>query len=693
MDRSKKWLVKLSWTALILYFIIYCGFFTIQIVKSDYFQKKVVEQRVKESEIKPRRGMITDRNGNYLALPKSTADIEIFPEFLDKREEQVQFSYVLSKYLDRSFYDILKKVETDKKYLKLENRVDPEKVEGIKKELKERDLNGIRFVSSPSRFYPNGSLAAGILGFTDFENKPQAGIEYRFDQYLAGVPGYQIGETYLNEKNIPIGFTNKSNARNGQTVTLTIDSYMQMILENRLQEAMEDEKMAPKGVHGIVMNPKTGEIYAMASYPTFDPNHYSDYKPSTWTNNPASYVYEPGSTFKPVYMAMALEQGFIKEDDIFTDNKGFINLYNEKIINNWDNVGHGEMTLEDIIINSSNVGMVKISQKLTIADTIKQLSHIGFGKRTGIELPGEEVGLFPTKEGLQNDLVKKATISFGQGISITPLQLITTFSEVINGGFDLDPYLVKEVIDENNNPQYFADRKDGEKHYSVETVNAVKTFLKANMEKGSGENVQLSVDSGGKTGSAWVVEKGLYKKGSIVGSFIGFAPYEDPELATLIVVDQPKGEGWYGSTTAGPIYKDVVDELLRYMKIKSDETDEEEKIDVPFVKWQLFDEAKQELENSLSNIRVVKEGDSSIVVDQQYFYKHNKLYIKLLTKDVIDENSLFIVDFYGKSKEEIEKIIGDASVNYKIRGSGYAVEQNLKPGKYQKNERLEIWLK
>jgi stage V sporulation protein D (sporulation-specific penicillin-binding protein) len=680
-----------------IFFVLSLRFSYIQIFKAEELQKEVVEQRVKKIKELPIRGSILDSQGKTLAMSLNVKDIAIYPNLIRTTETRKNLAEYLSKELGKESKEILGYLnQKDEKgrllqWVRVAKRVDPE----IANELKEsKYAQYIEISGSPRRYYPNGKLASNILGFVNHESLPGGGLELSLNHYLSGVSGYKIAEFDHMNKEIPIGLQTISKSIPGQQVQLTIDSYIQYTLDKTIEKAAIE--MKAKEIHAIVMDPKTGKIVGMSSYPNFDPNVYEEFDPKNINRNVASYVYEPGSTFKPVYMAMALEGGYINKDTNYYDGSGHI-VVNGTALKNWDSTGLGQTSLEDIIVNSSNVGMVNISKEMTSEQIVEGLEKSGYGQKTGIELPNEERGLFPSVNQLKADPLMKATISFGQGISVTPLQLATAFSEVINGGYRVKPTLIEKVIDEKDNVKYQWTEKERERIYSKETSELMKNYLRANMVKGSGKNVQIEgYDGGGKTGSAWKVENGVYKDGAIIGSFMGFLPYDDPKYVMLAVVDEPTGIE-FGSLSGGPIFKEAMTEITRYVNVPKTvkkEIEKQKEMNIKNYKLTWFEDAKNELEKTYKNeIQVVKEGEGSIVVEQRYRYKNKKLYIYLLTESILGKNKTNIPSFEGKSIEDIDKLTNE-KIKIEVIGKGRVVYQDVEMGQYDKKiETIKIWLK
>lgn len=717
MHNHRRKLFYVAWIALFCFAVVYVKYFYIQIIQSHHWQEQVVSQRVKNLPQTPQRGTITDRNGDALALSLVTKNVDLFPKFIEKKEEQEKLAQIFTKYLGVDYEKTLKVLESDAEWANIAKRVDIKVAEQLEAALKKEGIGGVKFLNSSKRYYPNGNLGASVLGFVNSENIPGAGIEISMDSYLAGVPGYVIAETYPDGRSIPIGFENNASQINGQKLTLSIDSYIQYILEKRVAEGMEE--MDAKGIHAIVMNPNTGEILGMTSAPTYDPRDYEAFDKKTWTNNPAAFVYEPGSTFKPVYMAMAMEGKHINPSSTFYDGAGAINI-NGTWIKNWNRTGLGQATLEDIIVNSSNVGMIQISQTMTNKQIVEGMKKAGFGQKTGIDIPGEESGLFPTVDQLDNDPLMKATVAFGQGIGITPIQLVTAFSEVINGGYKVKPTLVLRAEDEFENIHLKTDLSKKDRLYSEETSKALKGYLKTNMEIGSGKDYQLDqYEGGGKTGSAWVVENGRYKDGAIIGSFIGFAPFEDPELTMLVVVDEPKTTE-FGGPAAGPIFHDVMQEALRYMNVGKERdhkpesavvaenvegdtsqdgetadtptSSEEREIKVPKVIGKTLEDAQAILKKDVPNVVVKQEGAGEYVERQTYRQKGSIFTVTLHTRKIVDDEAMHLPDLIGKTEKEVKSLLKGYKMDVKFRGEGKVVEQSESIGRHKKGTKLTIWL-
>jgi len=672
-------------------FILLLGrYFWVQAFRAEDLQQKVVVQRVKKLVEQPERGRIVDKNGDVLAFSLMSKNIAVYPNLLKTKKSKETVAKLLSKELDLPYKEVWAKVNAkDSKgnplmWQSIKRRVDVD----VAKRIQDKHYGAIEIVNEPKRYYPNGKTGASILGMVNQNGEANAGLEIALDSYLKGVPGYRVAETDSKGKVIPIGYENVSTPLNGQTVTLTTDTYLQQVVEDALVKTQKD--LNATKVHAVLMNPKDGSILAMASTPSFDPNNYSKYPVSSWSLNPATYVYEPGSTFKPVYMAMAMDAGHITKD--FTYNDGGSISVNGTSIRNWDGINHGPSNLRDVILRSSNVGMINISRTMTSKQIVSGLKKAGIGQTTGVELTGEERGLFPTPKQLDDDPIRKATVSFGQGISVTPLQLVSAFSQVINGGYKIQPHLVDNIKDQFGNITYQTEEPKNQRVYKKSTSDTIKGYLNANMHEGSGKTAQIDgYEAGGKTGSAWFVENGRYVRGEIIGSFMGFAPLDNPQVSLLVVVEKPDAE--FGSTAAGPAWQEIMTETLRYLSLKKQKESQKAKetVKVPDVRWMLVDDAKDVLADKAKDVNVKVEGKGNVVTDRYYRYDKNELTVTLVTKKLQDKTGYYIPSLTGKTKDEINKLFKGTNVSVVEHGVGTLTQQVTAPGYYKKLNDFVLW--
>jgi len=331
---------------------------------------------------------------------------------------------------------------------------------------------------------------------------------------------------------------------------------------------------------------------------------------------------------------------------------------------------------------------------MTSKQIVNGLKKSGIGQTTGVELTGEERGLFPTPKQLDDDPIRKATVSFGQGISVTPLQLVSAFSQVINGGYKIQPHLVDNIKDQFGNITYQTEEPKNQRVYKKSTSDTIKGYLNANMHEGSGKGAQIDgYEAGGKTGSAWFVENGRYVRGEIIGSFMGFAPLDNPQVSLLVVVEKPDAE--FGSTAAGPAWQEIMTETLRYLALKKQKESQKSKetVKVPDVRWMLVDDAKEVLADKAKDVHVKVEGKGDVVTDRYYRYDKNELTVTLVTKKIHEKNGYYIPSLAGKTKDEINKLFKGTDVSVVDHGEGTLTQQVTTAGYYKTLNDFVLWYK
>ncbi|MBQ6919702.1 MAG: penicillin-binding protein 2 [Synergistaceae bacterium] len=418
-------------------------------------------------------------------------------------------------------------------------------------------IKGLREIDEPYRKYTNQRLMSHVLGFCDSENKGQAGIEQLWDNTLYNPPGQKIVVRRQGSQAASIMEREPERRSVTPIVTLTLDSRIQYVVEKHLFKTAENERA--KWAVCICMNPNTGEILAMASYPTFDPSNRKTLTNEALSNGAISRTYEPGSTFKPVYMAIALERGWVKRDEMFfcpaklKVADGFIRESDAR-------VALGNVSTAQLLIKSSNVGMAQIGIRADRLKTYESLQAMGFGREPDIELPGVSRGILPYPENWRG--ITPANIAIGQGLAVTPLQLITAMSAVVNGGKLMSPYIVKEAVNSLGELVYRGEPKVMREVMTPETALWIRQAMRRVITEGTGRRAATTItEVAGKTGTAQVAGKGGYAPGKYVGSFIGFWPYEEPKYLMLIAIGEPSNGRYYGGELAAPVFKNIVEEM------------------------------------------------------------------------------------------------------------------------------------
>ncbi|MBE0603751.1 MAG: penicillin-binding protein 2, partial [Deltaproteobacteria bacterium] len=429
-------------------------------------------------------------------------------------------------------------------------------------------VDGIGTVEEPKRFYPNRELAASLLGFTNLDSEGIEGVELALDNYLRGERAYLICERDARGRLIVPASTAVEVNSKGHSVTLTIDRNIQHIAEKELQAAVA--KYKARGGMVLVLSPKTGEVLAMATAPTFNPNAPGSSPPSARRNRPLTDSFEPGSTFKVFTLASAFEMGAIGKSDMFFCENGKYPYAGRTI---HDTHKYGWLNGRDILKYSSNIGITKINERMNGDRFFDMIRAFGFGSRTGIELKGEVPGIGPSRKAFESR-IRRATVSFGQGISVTPVQLAAGMSAVVNGGKMMKPYVVREIRDPEGNPVYRVEPRELRRVLSPSTSAQMREIL-GNVVQGDGTGTQARIKGflvGGKTGTAQKVEPGTgrYSRDKRTASFIGFLPLQDPELLILVVIDEPRGQV-YGGVVAAPAFNQIAVKTAYYLGIQPTE--------------------------------------------------------------------------------------------------------------------------
>lgn len=529
--------------------------FYLQIIAPESFATDYIST----SKINPERGKIFDRNLDPLAINQTTYLLYVEPPKIKDKN-----------YLIRRIDEILKigeatiesRINDSKQWVAIHGGINEE----TKNELLKTKLPEIGFQPESRRFYPEASLAAHLIGFVGKNDKGEDlgyfGIEGFYDKDLAGLPGVLKSERDLIGRPIFVGTQDLVDAEDGRSLVLTIDKTVQHIIKNNLKKGMEQFK--PKEGCAIAVNPMTMEILGLSCLPDFDPDTYYEYENDVFKNWATSKLYEPGSTFKPLVMAAALEEKKVKPNDFFNEESAVhVSGYR---IQNWNDKYEGKITMTRILEKSSNVGMVYVESKLGNKKMYEYLQKYGIGEYTGIDLQGETTGVL--KDPKDWYPIDYATSAFGQGIAMTPIQLVRAFSALVNGGYLLEPYVVKGVLE--NNEIRERERKVVRRVISERTSDIIKKMLVSVVGHAEAKwDMPKGYSIGGKTGTAQIAVQGNYDASKTIASFIGFAPASKPKFLVFIVLREPKSSEW-GSETAAPLFFDIANELLIYYNIQPD---------------------------------------------------------------------------------------------------------------------------
>ncbi len=528
----------------------------VQLGQGAWLQKMAAEQWFRDLPLKAERGVIYDTNGNVLAGSISTYDVYVRA---NRVTQPTQVALFLSNLLGMDY---------DTVYAKATNKSVGESVVKLKVDdltagkIVSAKFDGVVLSESSKRYYPYGDLLTQVLGFTTSDNVGQMGLEAYYERYLQGINGYALEESDVHGVKIDNTLSSYIPAVKGQNLNLTIDVNIQVFLEKALIKLMEEQK--PKSATGIVVNPNTGEILALSTKPSFDLNNVprSDVTQlfATSRNVAVCDVYEPGSTFKVLTMASAVEEGVAHLTDHFYD-PGYRIVDGEKI-KCWKLTGHGSQTLSQGLCNSCNSVFVDLALKLGKDRMYEYFDLFGLGNTLGVDFLGESSGLLMNKESAKT--VDYARMGFGQAVAVSPLQLITAFCSVVNGGKLMQPYFVKEIYDDNGAVVYKNSPKLIKNTVSQKTSEIMQVMVEDVVKQYSGINAFIpGYRVGGKTGTTQKYANGKIS-GTYIASFVGTFPAINPDYVVLILADEPSAGSYYGSVVATPYAKQIIEEIIKY---------------------------------------------------------------------------------------------------------------------------------
>ncbi len=636
----------------------------IQIFQHDEYEAAAIAQQVRETTVSAARGTIYDRNGAILAISAGVDTVYISPAEIERNNEDKEaIARGLAEILDADYETILKKAGNTKSWYEVVARkVEAETAELVRKFKAEGGYVGIKIESDTKRYYPNGSLASHVIGFVGLDNTGLGGIESRYDSLLSGENGYVMRSTTAAGTDMLYqSYEDYVDAHNGDSLTLTIDAVIQSYVEKHLAQAVEDYDIQ-NGAAAICMEVDTGAILSMVSLGNFDLNDYQTISAEAeaeisaaaqseeeydelyalaqqqqWRNKAISDTYEPGSTFKIITLAMALEEGVVNENSSFYCGGSMNVLGRGSPLKCWKYGGHGLQSLTQAVQHSCNVAFVNIGQLVGEEKFYEYAEGFGFIERTadtsqqltaktGIDLGGESGSIWWSEDVFCNpeNLSQLAAASFGQTFNITPIQLITVVSACVNGGRLMQPYLVQSVEDPQGNLVSQTEPQVVRQVVSEETSASVRRILEqvvSDQTEGTGHNAYVAgYRIGGKTGTSTKTTKEISGEKEYIVSFIGFAPADDPEVAILVLLDDPSSEsGIYisGGQMAAPVVGKMMADILPYLGYEPEYTDSElaaaDKA-VPELTGMSITQAKSALSESGLGCRVIGEGDT--VTDQ-----------------------------------------------------------------------------
>ena len=558
--KSINWFkVRIIFISVLLFFcFVFIGgrMFQLQVLKKEQLYKMAAQQHHVQIPLVPKRGTIHDNKGNDLAV-----SIEVDSVYADSKKviDVERTTKELSSILQINREELRERLKKRKTFEWVQRKISPKEVAQIKT----LSFPGVHFLKENRRFYPNMELAAHVIGFVGLDSKGLEGIEFQYDPLLNGKGDVWTLERDARGREIVMDGVPVERKDHHRNVFLTIDKHIQHVAETELNRSVQ--KWGAKGGMVIAMDPLTGKILAMASYPFFNPNQFIQYRSKSWRNRAISDTFEPGSLFKAFLAAAALEEKVVRPLDSFFCENGSYTVYDSTI---HDHSKHGWLTFQQIIKFSSNIGASKVGEKLGRERLYQSITSFGFGEKTRVGLPGEGKGIVHHPRYWSP--VTLDTISFGQGIAVTGIQLAVALSAIANGGSLMRPYVVERINDEKGEIVQSFQPEVVRRVISEETSKKVIALLKATTEKGgTGEGaVPAGYEVAGKTGTAQKVDSllGRYSEDRYTSGFMGFAPDDEPKLVLLVVIDEPQGST-YGGVVAAPVFKAIMEKVLPYLNV------------------------------------------------------------------------------------------------------------------------------
>ena len=496
--------------------------------------------------VKANRGIIQDSKGNALVIPEMVSSFAVDPKLLDSADLPALRSVFPEEVVGKL------QPNGEGRFVWLKRKVSQEEAQKILA----LNIRAVRDIGEQERRYPNGSLLAHVLGFCDIDNRGQAGIEQSWNSVLYDPPGYRIIIRRPGGHSIGLGGDEPERSHVMPVVTLTVDSRMQYVVEKHLDKIASGN--GAKWAAAICMDPWTGAILSMASWPPFDPRVREGFRKELLSNNAVSRSYEPGSTFKPIYMGIALEQGWVRTNETF-HCPARLKVADGYVAEAYPRA-MGNISTAQLIVKSSNVGMAQIGIRSEKVKMYETLWSWGFGSASDVELPGVASGILPFPEQWRG--VVPANIAIGQGLAITPLQLINAMAAVVNGGKLMSPYIVKEAVNSSGEVVYRGEPRVMREVLTPETAQWLRKTMRSAVLEGTGKGANTAItELAGKTGTAQVAESGKYSKNRYVASFIGFWPYEKPRYLMLLSIGEPTSGRYYGGELAAPSFRAIVEEM------------------------------------------------------------------------------------------------------------------------------------
>lgn len=701
LAHKKRLLVLLVvFSIVVLALIVKVGY--IQFVQGEELQRKAYYQQNSSRIISPIRGTIYDRNGKDLAISVQVGTITCNPNAI-KADEAEGIANDLSAFLGMDKEKVYALITKDSNSVTIKKKIDKDTEDKIRKWITEKKVKGINIDEDAKRYYPDGNLAAHVIGFTGADNQGLQGIESRMEKYLKGLPGRILSGVDAKGGALPINSEKRIDAQDGLNVVLTIDETIQYLAAKTLQQALDDYKVKQGGI-AIVMDPTNGDVLALVSKPDYDLNSpfaapqgiegldISNWDGTTnenvkilnetvWRDKAISDTYEPGSTFKSFTTAAGIEEGVVKPDTITNDMP--ITISGHTMYCWRRGREHGTESFKEAVMNSCNPAFIKVAQDLGVDRFYNYIRAFGFYDKTGIDLSGESMSQFHPKP----TEINMATASFGQRFTITPLQLITGYTAIVNGGNLMKPRLVKELTDSEGNIVKKFDPQIVRNVISKQTSDTVRDLLEnvvAN-PKGTGNHAYIKgFRVGGKTGTSQTTVQDVH-----IASFCGFAPADNPQICVLVVLFDPKGESYMGGAIAAPTAGKILEDVLNYLQVERRYTDEDMKtmskeVLVPDVRKMTVEDAVKELKKQGLAYKMEGSGNNTSKVIDQFPKPDASIpqdsVIILYTYKPDEHVKVTMPDLTNKTISEAATALKKLGINIRVTGTGMAFKQSVASG-------------
>ncbi len=673
----------------------------IMIIKGEEYQTKASEQQLYDSLVTAPRGDIYDRNMQVLATSSTAWTVYITPNAIKKIKKADERDKVretiakgLSEILAVEYDTVYANTDKNSYYVIVKKKIEKAKADEVRKFIADNKLTKyIGLDETTKRYYPNDSLASVVLGFVGSDEQGLSGLESYYDNELTGVAGRVVAAKNALGTDMPFTYEKVEEAVKGNSLVLTLDSYIQYTAEKYLETAIEQNKVAERGA-AVVMNVKTGAILAMAVKGDFNPNEpfvlssvdqakvdaeTDETKKSTlrnellnrqWRNKVISDSYEPGSVFKVVTAAIAIEENLVNKNNTFYCN-GHTSVAGQRY-GCWRSWGHGTQSLQQAIANSCNPAFITIGQLVGVNTFSKYFKAFGFAEKTGIDLPGESRSTYHKQENM--GVVELASSSFGQTFNVTPIQMMAAVSAAVNGGYLVQPHLVSKTVDQNNKVVSTTTTTYKRQVISKTTSQTMRELMSFVAQNGAKNSLVPGYKIGAKTGTSQKVSK-IQATGDTylyISSCMTVAPIDNPEIAVLVMLDEPKGSNYYGGVISAPVNAKIMADVLPYLGYEPSYTEDEIKklaIDVPDAVGLTLDEAKAKVTGSKLEYKIVGSGDKVIRQLPEVGNKVSTGGVVILYTEETESAKVTVPNFTGFTATEVNTTAAKLGINIEFSGN------------------------